>query len=789
MNKKTLNVLEFPKIKEMLKSMATCTLGKDLVDNLEPATNIDEVKTMQEETAEATSLILRRGNPNLGGIHDLLMYLKRAEIGSSLYAGQLLEVCDTLRAARRIRSFIREAGEDNTYDRLSGYTSALNTFKYMEDKIDMCIIGENQISDNASPTLKHIRREIENKNGTIRSRLNSMISSTSKQKYLQDSIITMRDDRYVIPVKQEYRANVPGLIHDQSSSGATLFIEPMAIVELNNKLKELKLQEKSEIERILLELTLMVAEKKDEILANQEILKKLDFIFAKGKLAVHMNAIEPKVNDYGFIRIKNGRHPLLDKDTVVPSNIWIGDEFNTLVITGPNTGGKTVTLKTVGLLTIMTQCGLHVPAQYGTRMSVFKQVFADIGDEQSIEQSLSTFSGHMSNIVDILDHVEENALVLLDELGAGTDPTEGAALAISILDYLAGFKSKTIATTHYTEIKEYALTTDLVENASVEFDVQTLSPTYKLLIGVPGKSNAFEISKRLGLSDFIVDRARGLLTKENIEFEEILQTIEKDKRVAQEERDEASRLKIQIEKEKEQFESKKEKLKHQRETVLREARQEARKLLKEAKEEADNIIKELRDLHHAQSEKDKNRKIEEMRKKLRTSLNGLEDGLDLNMELSNLTPKDIKVGDDVIILSLNQQGTVLTKPDSNGDLTVQAGIMKINVNVKNLKKDKNKKKSVKKSGIGKIYKSKKSNVKTSLDLRGQSLEDALVETDKYLDDAYIANLTEVTIIHGKGTGILRAGITQLLKKHKHVDKFRIGGFSEGGSGATIVTLK
>ncbi|QZY56331.1 endonuclease MutS2 [Crassaminicella profunda] len=792
MNERTLRVLEFEKIKNKLIGYAHSTLGKKIAESLEPSTEYEMVVTWQKETHEATSILLQRGNIPLGGVHDLSYHLKRAEIESFLYPGQLLEVSDTLRAARRLKSFMKEAKEgEGKFPVIGGYISSLFTFKSIEDRINECIVGEDEISDHASPALRNIRRTMESKNVAIRNRLNSMISSTKHQKYLQDAIITIRQDRYVVPVKQEYRANVPGLIHDQSSSGATLFIEPMAIVQLNNELKELKLKEKAEIERILSELTALIGERVQEIKSNQKVLSILDFIFAKGKLAVSMNGVEPEINKDGYIRIKNGRHPLLDQKTVVPTNIYIGDTFNTLVITGPNTGGKTVTLKTVGLLTVMAQSGLHVPADYGTKLSVFEQVFADIGDEQSIEQSLSTFSSHMTNIVEILKQVNSNSLVLLDELGAGTDPTEGAALAIAILEHLYTMGVRTIATTHYTELKEFALTTKGVENASVEFNVETLSPTYKLLIGVPGKSNAFEISKRLGLSEYIIEKSKGLISREDIAFEDLLTSIEKDKRMAEEERDEAVRLKLMIQKQKSEYEQKNEKLAMQREKILKESREEARKVLKDAKEEADRVIKELRDMEKVQEEKERNRKIEETRKNLRGKISEMEKGLGLSMDISVNTkpPKNLKMGDTVLIINLNQKGEVASKPDQKGDLTVQVGIMKINVNIKNLRLEKENRENIKKSGAGKIAKRKAQSVKTSIDLRGQTLEEARMNTDKYLDDAYIAGLNEISIIHGKGTGVLREGIKNMLKRHKHVKSSRDGAYGEGGTGVTIVELK
>ncbi|MFT9496844.1 endonuclease MutS2 [Anaerosolibacter sp.] len=792
MNSRTLRVLEYEKIRDMLLEKVESSLGRALAEKLEPSIHMETVMEWQKETSEAAGILIQRGNVSLGGVHDLSYHVRRAEIGSYLYPGQLLEVSDTLRAARKLKTMFKESKEgEGKYPIMEGYIGQISTMKVIEDRINECIISDEEISDHASPELRNIRRQMESKHAAIRNKLNSITSSSQMQKYLQDAIVTQRQDRYVVPVKQEHRGNVPGLVHDQSSSGATLFVEPMAVVELNNELRELKIKEQIEIERILRELTALVGEKSTEIRCNQEVLKKLDFIFAKGKLSVKMRAIEPKLNNRGYLRIKNGRHPLLDVKNVVPTNIWNGDEFSTLIITGPNTGGKTVTLKTVGLFTLMAQSGLNVPADFGTELSVFHQVFADIGDEQSIEQSLSTFSSHMTNIVEILGKVEESSLILLDELGAGTDPTEGAALAIAILDHLYGLGVRTIATTHYTELKQYALTTKGVQNASVEFDVETLSPTYKLLIGVPGKSNAFEISKRLGLGGYIIDKAKESISNEDIAFEDLLTSIEKDKQKAEQERDNAIRLKLAIQQQKEEYDRKSEKLEEQREKLLREAREEARRILREAKEDADQIIKELRTLSQEVEEKEKNRRIEEARKGLRDKLGQVDEGLGLGVSLGVNTkpPKQLRLGDSVLILSLNQKGNVVTVPDANGDLTVQVGIMKINVNVENLRLDREEKEKGKKTGTGKIMKSKAENIKSSIDLRGQLLEEALLNTDKYLDDAYLAGIQEVTIIHGKGTGVLKDGIKQLLRGHKHVKSSREGAYGEGGAGVTVVELK
>lgn len=788
MNERGIRVLEYGKIKEKLKDLSTSKLGKDLVEELTPQNNFDEIRDRLQETSEAVSIVIQKGSIPFGPIYDLGRYLKIAEIGSYLYPGQLLEVGDTLRTARVLRNFIK-APEADDLSPLQSLISNISTYKNIEQRIEEAIISPEELSDNASPTLRNIRRQIENKNASIRSKLNSIISSSTTQKYLQDAIITIRQDRFVIPVKAENKKDVPGLVHDQSSSGATLFIEPMAIVEMNNDLKELRLKEKAEIERILREITGQIGEVSENIRINQDILAKIDFIFAKAKLSLSMKAMEPKLNNNGYIRIKNGRHPLIDPKDVVPSNLWIGDKFDTLLITGPNTGGKTVTLKTLGLMVLMAQSGLHVPADYGTEISIFDQVYADIGDEQSIEQSLSTFSSHMTNIVDILENVTGRDLVILDELGSGTDPTEGAALAMAILNHLYTKGVKTIATTHYSELKQYALATEGVENASVEFDVETLSPTYRLLIGIPGKSNALEISRRLGLSDEIINKSKEYITSEDIEFEEIISTIETNRKTAELERDEAIRLRLDVQKLKGDYEKKYLRLKEQTDKEIRHAKEEARKILKEAKKESDEIIKELRNISKDIG-RERNKKIEDLRKKMKGKIDSFHEPVYFNEDISDSKPpKKLDVGDRVKILNLNQEGSVLSQPNSNGEVTVQAGIMKINVNISNLRLLNGQKDDVKKTNIGTIMKSKTQNIRNEIDLRGMNIEEAAIDLDKYLDDAYLAKLEQVTVIHGKGTGALRKGIKGFLRKHSHVKTFRDGIHGEGGSGVTVVDLK
>ncbi len=790
MNEKALRILEYNKIIDMLCESTVSAMGRDIALDLKPSNDLNEIKELQQETTEAVNLLLKKGNIPIGGIQDIRVPLRKVKLGSTLEPGELLKVADTLRAARRLKAFMNEDKREESFPIIEYYVETLSAFKNIEESINSAIISEEEVSDNASPLLNSIRRKIKEKTASMREKLNHMISSPSYQKYLQDPIITVRGDRHVIPVKQEFRGNIPGIVHDQSASGATLFIEPMAIVEMNNDVKKLKLDEENEIQRILSELTALIDDKYDSIKTNMEILATLDFIFAKAKFSLELRCTEPKVNSQGIVNIKKARHPLLKAEVVVPIDIYLGETFNTLVITGPNTGGKTVTLKTIGLLTLMAQSGLHIPANDYSEVAVFDEVFADIGDEQSIEQSLSTFSSHMTNIVSILENVTPNSLVLFDELGAGTDPTEGAALAMSILELLHRRNIRTAATTHYSELKIYALTTEGICNASVEFDVATLRPTYKLLIGIPGKSNAFEISRKLGLSDVIIKRAKEFMSQDDIKFEDLIKSLEDDKRRAEEERDTASRLKYELEKAKNDMDQKLEKLEAQKDRVVREAQREALEIVRRSKEEAEELIKELRDAIQKENE-EKAAMIEKSRLKVKQREDELEEkmGEALFKKTSSAPPKDIKIGMPVKIVNLDQKGSVLTLPDEEGNLTVQAGIMKINVNINNLKVVEEEKEKPKKSGSVKVSSAKARAVATQIDLRGQTLDEALMNVDKYLDDAYLGSLPQVTIIHGKGTGVLRAGIMQLLKRHSHVKSYRSGGFGEGGIGATIVEIK
>ena len=793
MNEKSLRVLEFNKIIDKLKTKASSSLGLKHIENLKPSNDFDEVKNTLLETSEAQAILIKRGLVSMDGIHDIEDKAKRAHVGATLDPGSLLKIADCLRVARSLKRNLEgsEEEEDFNYPIIQALTNSLYTYRDIEDRIYTSIVGESEISDNASTTLRTIRRRIVQKNQSIRSKLNSIISSTTYQKYLQDNIISMRGDRFVIPVKAEYRSVVSGIVHDQSSSGATLFIEPMSIVEMNNELRKLKLDEQEEIERILAELSAMIGEISSELISNQEILGKLDFACAKGKLSVEMRAIEPVLNEEKYFYIKNGRHPMIDKRDVVPNTVYLGKDFDTLVITGPNTGGKTVTIKTVGLFALMTQSGLHIPADFGTSMCVYDNIFADIGDEQSIEQSLSTFSSHMTNTVSILKEVTSDSLVIFDELGAGTDPVEGAALAIAILEDVNMAGAKCIATTHYSELKNYALTKKGVENAAVEFDVDTLSPTYRLLIGVPGKSNAFEISKKLGLSEYIINRAKEFINTDNIELEDVLQNVEKNRLKAEEDKLEAEKLKREIEEIKAEYEDRLERVMSQREKIISKAKSEAFSITRQAKEQSENILKELRKLETEMASKQKQQKIDALRKELSDSMGNLQPSVKSMIvpKVSSKEIKDLKPGDDVKVVTLNQDGSVVSVDKKKKEAVVQIGIMKMTLPFKSLQKVQKDKKSTVTKTTRKIISEKSGKVKGEVDLRGMNLEEAIMEVEKYLDDACVAGLETVTIIHGIGTGVLKKGLQDVLKRNKHVKSKRPGEYGEGGAGVTIVTLR
>lgn len=789
MNSKALNILEYNKITEMLSAQAASSKAGKNLKRLRPMTDISSIREALAETGEAVDVIVRKGNIPLGQPYDIEESLTFARKGGSLTMRQLLQILYNLKVASNIITFLKS--DLPPLPVTDGIREVIATFPRLAENIDRCILSEDEMADSASPELKNIRRSIARQNDAIRNRLNNILNSADNRTYLQDSIVTIRDGRYVIPVKAEHRSRFAGIIHDQSATGATLFIEPQVIVNMNNELRELELAEQVEIDRILAELSSAVAEHFSEIMNNQKLLIQLDMMFAKGKLAVKMQAEMPEISDGRLMVLKEARHPLIDAGKAVPIDVSIGGSYSTLVVTGPNTGGKTVTLKTAGLLVMMAQSGLHIPAAGTSIIPVFKNVFADIGDEQSIEQSLSTFSSHMSNIVDILKEVDHQSLVLLDELGAGTDPTEGAALAISVLEKLKAYGACTIATTHYNELKKYALSTEGVENGSMEFDVKTLSPTYRLLTGIPGKSNAFEISRKLGLSEEIIDRASQLLERGDIRFEEVLDAIERDKKQAEEERMEAARLLNDMRKQQSDMEKRRQQLDIDEQKIISRAKEEARDILKEARDTAGEVSRELRKLNKIDSLGERNKRFDKNRRKLKEAEDRVSENLIRRVNQSPVDAADLKIGDRVRVLTLDQIGEVLSMPDSKGDLTVKVGIMKANINIRDLMVTEQEKDDSKtgKSKYGNLYKAKAQTISSSVNVQGENLEDALMDVDKYLDDAYIAGLKEVTIIHGRGEGVLKEGLRKTFRNHKHVKEFRKGRYNEGGDGVTIVTLK
>lgn len=792
MKKKAISVLEYNKIIEKLKEQAGSEMAKKIISELQPFRDVSVIRDMLMETTEAVTLIVHKGPLPLGGFYDIEDSLHLARKGGTLTMRQLLQVHYNLSLARRVTVFLKSDLPPLPVIQSIGEVIAVH--KRLEEEIDRCILSEDEMADNASPELRSIRRAIVRQNEALKARMNQIISSSDNKTLLQDSIVTVRDGRYVIPVKQEHRGRFPGIVHEQSSTGATLFIEPQVIVNLNNELKQLQLQEKAEMERILAELSGMVSEHYHGLLNNQKLLVQLDVIMAKGKLSVLQHGEEPSIAEDGALILKEARHPLIDPKKVVPINVSIGGDFRTLVITGPNTGGKTVTLKTVGLLSMMAQTGLHIPAASGSRIPVWKEIFADIGDEQSIEQSLSTFSSHMTNIVDIVKEAGRDCLVLVDELGAGTDPTEGAALAISILEDLYEKGACTIATTHYTELKKYAISTEGVENASMEFDIETLSPTYRLAIGIPGKSNAFEISRKLGLSDSIIEKSRRLLDGGDIQFEEVISALEADKKAAEEERDEAVMLNMAMKKQKEELDKKSRKLEEQKEKILNQAKEEARRMIQEAKDLSREVQEELRELNKIESLGQRNKKFDENRKRIKDAAGKYREKIIREVNDNPVAPEDLKLGDRVKVLSLGQKGEIVSLPDDRGELMVQVGILKAKVKIEDIMLieggalDTNRPKKVKKN-YGSMYRAKAQNVSMTIDVRGKNLDDATMDVDKYLDDATMAGLKEVTVIHGRGEGILKKGLQEMMRSHKHVKRYRKGNFDEGGDGVTVVTLK
>lgn len=791
MNKKTLAKLEYNKIIELLTDHASSFSGKELCRRLKPMTSLSDIQIAQKETGAAFTRIVKKGRPSFGGCNPVNDSLRRLEIGGSLGSGELLRICKLLETAGRAKAYGRHDNADDTEDCLDSYFAQLNPVSILTTEIRRCIIEEDEISDEASPALKHIRRQMAQINDKVHATLSGMVNG-SLRTYLQDPIITMRGDRYCIPVKAEYRSQVPGMIHDQSSTGSTLFIEPMAVVKLNNDLKELYGKEQEEIQVILARLSANAAEYISDIQTDYTVLRTLDFIFAKGSLAIDMNASLPLFNTEGRIHIREGRHPLLDKRSVVPITLTLGDTFDLLIVTGPNTGGKTVSLKTVGLFTLMGQAGLHIPALDRSELAVFTEVYADIGDEQSIEQSLSTFSSHMTNIVSFLKKVDDQSLVLFDELGAGTDPTEGAALAISILNHLHMRGIRTMATTHYSELKVYALSTPGVENASCEFDVETLRPTYHLLIGIPGKSNAFAIAGKLGLPNFIIEDAKTRLTEQDESFEDILTDLETSRRTIEKEQETIASYKREIERLKQETQKKQEKLEEQRDRILREANEKAHAILAEAKETADETMRNFHKFGKANiSAAEMERERERIRKKMESTRSGMMK--EPAKPKKEYKPSDFKLGESVKVLSMNINGTVASLPDNKGNLTVQMGILRSQVNISDLEiideTPAYLKKTTRAGGKGKIKMSKSLSVSTEINLLGKTVDEAVAELDKYLDDASLAHLSSVRIVHGKGTGALRKGIHQYLRRQKHVRSFRLGEFGEGDAGVTIAELK
>lgn len=791
MNEKVLKTLEYNKIIDMLCELAHTGRGKELCAGLLPISDPETISKLQRQTTDALTRLLRKGSISFSGIHDIRQSIARLKLGTSLNAVELLHISSNLDATLRIKAYGGYSGKDTdeaTEDSLTELFAGLEPLSPLNNEIKRCIISEEEIADDASPGLKSVRRAIRNVNEKLHNELGSILNSSRNM--LQDNIITMRNGRYCLPVKAEYKSQFQGMIHDQSSTGSTLFIEPIAIVKLNNELMELAIKEQDEIEKVLANLSNMAAEHIDSIEFNYNALSQLDFIFARANLSRNMKASEPVFNSKGYINIKKGRHPLIDAKKVVPIDVRLGKDFSMLIVTGPNTGGKTVTLKTIGLLTLMGQAGLHIPAFDGSELAIFEEVYADIGDEQSIEQSLSTFSSHMTNIVKILKEADEHCLVLFDELGAGTDPTEGAALAMSILSYLHKRNIRVIATTHYSELKIYALSTEGVSNASCEFDVETLRPTYRLLIGIPGKSNAFAISSKLGLPDFIIEDAKSRIGKMDKSFEDVISDLETSRKKIEQEQEEISKYKAEIEQLKQKLAKKTESFEASRERLLKEAKDEAARILNEAKEYADQSIKRY---NKWLQEGGNIREMEEERSKLRQRLDETESPLfKKRTEQPRDFAKKLRIGDYVHVISLGLKGTVSTLPNDKGELYVQMGILRSLVNIDDielLEEEAGAATGKASDKSSKIRISKSSSIHPEINLIGKTVDEAIPELDKYLDDAYLAHLPKVTIIHGRGTGALKNAVHSHLKKLSYVKSFRIGGFGEGDHGVTIVEFK
>lgn len=803
MNEKALRVLEYHKITDQLAQHATTPMGREACLALVPMDSLESIKKAQKETEDALKRILSRGSVSFSGVKDIRDTLMRLHVGSSLGAPELLRINAVLRVAARARSFGCRDLPEEEYDSLDEKFQSLQTISALGREIDRCIISEEDISDDASPALRSIRRSMALANEKIHSQLNSMLNSS--RAYLQDAVITMRNGRYCVPVKNEYRSQVAGMIHDQSSSGSTVFVEPMAVVKLNNELRELEIKEQKEIEVILAALSELAAQHEEELQEDLNILTELDFIFAKASLAKVQKASAPLFNDRGYINIKKGRHPLLPGDKVVPIDIHLGKEFDLLIVTGPNTGGKTVSLKTVGLFTLMGQAGLHIPAFDGSELALFTEVYADIGDEQSIEQSLSTFSSHMTNIVSILEEADDRSLVLFDELGAGTDPTEGAALAISILSFLHNMQVRAMATTHYSELKIFALSTPGVENACCEFDVETLRPTYRLLIGIPGKSNAFAISRKLGLPEYIIEDAKKRIDAEAESFEDVISNLEKSRIRMEQEQAELERLRKETDSLKSSLAAREERLESQKAKILEEANEKARQVLQDAKDFADQTIKTI---NKHTSDGETGRILEQERTRLREKLTGVESKLVRKPQKpkKKVSPKELKIGDAVKVLSMNVKGTVSSLPDSRGELYVQMGILRSKVKLDDLEPvqestisgdgvqqaglaSKYAGKSLEKGSASQMRMSKSASISPEVNLIGMTVDEAIPELDKYLDDAYLSHLEQVRVVHGRGTGALRSGVHNHLRRLKYVKSFRLGNYGEGDTGVTIVEFK
>jgi DNA mismatch repair protein MutS2 len=796
MNQKALKTLEYHKIIEQLIEYASCESGKELCRRLVPSTDYEEITTSLRETTDAVTRVRQKGGISFGGVKDIRASLKRLEVGSSLGIIEILSISSLLTASAKAKAYGRHEDQEVSEDSLEEFFRILEPLTPVNNEIKRCIISEEEVSDDASPGLHHVRRSMRSINDKIHTQMNSILNSN--RSYLQDAVITMRDGRYCLPVKAEHKSQVTGVIHDQSSTGSTLFIEPMAIVKLNNDLRALEIQEQKEIEMILADLSNQLAPYLEELETNYQTLTRLDFIFAKAALTKHYNASEPIFNTKHEIHIKDGRHPLLDPKKVVPINIHLGKTFDLLIVTGPNTGGKTVSLKTVGLFTLMGQSGLHIPAFDGSELAVFDEVFADIGDEQSIEQSLSTFSSHMTNIVQILNQADSNSLCLFDELGAGTDPTEGAALAISILSFLHNMKCRTMATTHYSELKVFALTTAGVENACCEFNVETLQPTYRILIGVPGKSNAFAISKKLGLPDYVIDEAKNHLEAKDETFEDLLTHLEENRVTIEKERIQIASYKLEVEQLKARLTQKEERLDERRDKMIKDAREEAQRILRDAKDTADQTIRQINKLA---GESGVSKELEAERSRLRNKLQDVDSSLSLKREQKDpkkgIDPKKLKLGDGVKVLSMNLNGTVNSLPNAKGDLYVQMGILRSLVNISDLEllyddsvsaPSENRAKKAG-SGSSSTRMSKSFSISPEINLIGMTTDEAIPQLDKYLDDAYLAHLPQVRVVHGRGTGALKNAVHKHLKRLKYVKEFRLGVFGEGDSGVTIVSFK